>query len=142
MLPGVGGIRIMIRYKVVTRSRHSMFANGVFHEVYEKGTTKHALSHTLGFMVFERRCDAVAWLSWISGKARFKRCISRSDYQSRLSRQIIRVDCHGRGKRPGFVSAVTSESGVCSFYNLNNDRGRETLPPQGTMCYHSLTVID
>uniref|UniRef100_A0A6M3JIJ6 Uncharacterized protein n=1 Tax=viral metagenome TaxID=1070528 RepID=A0A6M3JIJ6_9ZZZZ len=115
------------RWKVImTDSRESAFAEGKFSLKYIKGNITKAKKETLGIMVFDTKRNAEAFLH----------CSIYCRGQ-----KIIRVLPIGNGKRPKYIAENCSALGIQRFYNpLKVIFGG--VPPNGTICYSAVRVMD
>lgn len=123
------------RYKVVwtsqTKERFSAFAYNKYRINYSKGSTVSGIQGTFGIMCFKTRGDAERWT------------------EGRLfaGLQIIRVIPIGRGKVPKYICEQYGCENLDTFYRTCKSRNSKyfkgcTNPPQGTICYQSVKVVD
>lgn len=153
-----------VRYKVVSidqnygipalenrePKRFSALVKGFFKINYSKGKTVRAKKNTVGIMCFKRRHQAEAWMN---GPTLYSEI---SDFE------IIRVQPVGRGKTPktfsghygthvllllrklikrfgveeGYKQLLTGRYDVLDMYV------RYMEPPEGTICYPAVKVLD
>ena len=124
-----------IRYKVVKkRSRCSAVVDGnsPYGLKYLPGTKVTAKEGTFGIMTFVEKYQANSFayhLGWSNIHEREK-CI------------VITVETIGRGKYPKIISSMTETINLDSFYKDDNYWKRETVPPDGTMCYPAVKVLE
>lgn len=121
-----------IRYKVVKKkSRCSAVVNGKssYGLKYLPRTTVFAKEGTLGIMTFETLHQA----------ANFAQHLNFSHANSYI---IIAVVGIGRGNYPMQIcqSAITTD--LNSFYFPDSFWSRQTNPPDGTLCYKSVKVLE
>jgi len=126
-----------IRYKVVKRnSRTSAVINGNSPYVlrYIPGTTITARKETLGIMVFATKFRA----------QEFAGNLNLSYWRDRFS--VIKVEAIGRGKYPSEICKSWNTAQLRSFYSddlIDSDLFfNSTHPPEGTMCYSSVMVLE
>ncbi|MCK5611683.1 hypothetical protein KAR91_57965 [Candidatus Pacearchaeota archaeon] len=124
-----------IRYKVVKkRSRCSAVVNGnsPYGLKYLPGTTVTAKEETLGIMTFVEKYQAKS----------FAQHLGWSDY-GREKCMVITVETIGRGKYPKIISSGIQTEHLDSFYfQTDSYWKRETIPPDGTMCYPAVKVLE
>ena len=94
--------------------------------VYNKGTIVKALSHTLGIMVFKARWQAERFISM---------------HLSPPIHMILRVKTFKRGVVPERISLKISLEYLDIFYKKSS-RMAVMSPPNGTICYDKVEVLD
>jgi len=111
----------LIRYKVIKHRRSSGcdYLPTKYVLEYSYGTTVMGLEGTLGVFCFKTKKDA-------------KRFCDLND-------QIIKVRPIGRGKVPNYISS--SCFNVEHFYEKSNHY-HQKHPPQGTICYPAVEVLE
>lgn len=131
------------RYKVVhanTERSCSLIPSSRYSLVYGKGMRVDAVKGTLGVMVFKTRRHAVDF-------------ISENDSQGYITGEykpnwvIKRVVTIGRGHTPKWISKHTDTRGISNFYKPMDKQTHSigaygTIPPNGTMCYPAVYVLD
>lgn len=115
----------MIKWKVVSRSKKSMFARGKYSIDYDyaPGMVVSAPPDTIGIMVFGRKTDALHFAGTVL-----------------FPYHIVKVKPIGRGKKPEKVSWTIDEKGLDAFYQATDD-SVGTCPPKGTICYPAVEVV-
>lgn len=127
------------KFKVVkVKSRISAMINGnsSFALRYLRGTDVWAREDTIGIMVFKTITDAdhFAW-SW-----------SKDNWWSGACKElrILRVLPYGKGLYPSLISAHVDAEYLRNYYHYEQDRDYVDVnsPPDGTMCYKGVHVVD
>ena len=113
----------MVRWKVVTRERTSFVAEGKYKLKYRKGAIVHALPNTVGIFTFKTKAQAEELMNLVPGL-------------------ILKVRPIGRGKTPKAISAWTSAENLNEFYRTGMRNGVDPIPPDGTICYPAVEVLD
>lgn len=115
----------MIRYKVVSSDRKSLFTDGKYSFSYEKETVM-STDLGLGFMCFETKYLAEMLSEGFNGS------------------KIIKVLPLDRGFRPFNVCKFQQSSILNQFYGLLSfgTLWKTASPSPGTICYHRIFVID
>jgi len=131
----------MIRWKVVRRDgRYSACIDDLRYQLqYPKGAVVTALPHTIGIATFKRNCDAVE----------FMQSLDRVQWGRQANFRILRVQTIGRGMRPRSLSYRIDAHSLGIFYHGSEGGESPRLdtywgvpPPQGTMCYKQVKVLD
>ena len=127
-----------IKFKVVMVDglgcRTSYYAQGKYSKIYNKGEVVTAEKHTIGIAVFKTKQYA-------------------EKFQDRgYVGQIIRVEPIGRGKTFSLINGSQGESSLDSFYqkltkwpsyyDYFNFTTNKITPPEGTIFYPAVKVLD
>ena len=118
----------------------SCFAGGKYTKAYNRDEIVRERSLTLGIMVFEKRSQAIKFI---------KSHVS----PIRCPLHIKRVLPIGKGKRPPLISKRASQEGIYEFYQRYAHFKKEWIkvslnstplvtPPEGTICYPAVKVLD
>lgn len=148
----------MIRWKVVTQDRYSCSAigggvgtgvstsrtrrkMGKYLRKYTVGKTVTAEEGTIGLCLFERKKDAIKFMKyWRSSLLHYRllHCL------------LIKVEAHGKGKRPERMAITwrfcSISDSIQLFTLLLNNKFVDYVavtasPPEGTICYQACTVL-
>lgn len=118
----------------------SCFAEGRYQRTYNNDEIVEAEPGSLGIMVFGKRSQAKKFVE------------SRMSFMRNLL-HIKHVLPIGNGKRPPFVSRRTHQENIHEFYQRYAHFKREWItvplknsplntPPEGTICYPAVKVLD
>lgn len=114
------------KFKVVNEKEKSFIIKSYssFSLKYKKGTNVFTVPGTLGIMVFKTRKSAERW--------------RKAFYRG--SSKIKRVIPIGRGKTPELIAQGILTKDLKNFYDGN--AGLTGKPPEGTICYPGVFVVD
>lgn len=119
------------RYKVVTKFTNRsavVIGNSKYSLIYIQNTIVKAVNGTLGIMTFKTRKNAQTFMD---------------HYLAIDMRRIIkRVIPIGRGSTPTLIAGGYMSRELDAFYKKNNQTSFPMSPPEGTICYPAVEVID
>ena len=129
----------MIRYKVVrTEDRSSCLLQKdcKYRKIYQKGKTVRATTGTLGIFCFKTKENAKDFIDILG-------------FWESAGFSIIKVETAGKGKVPKFICLVSigynTEDLFNDFYKhskLDMSMFFREEPPDGTICYPAVKVLD
>lgn len=123
-----------IRYKVVKKkSRISAVVNGnsIYALKYIKDTEVFAKPETLGVMTFTTRTAAEDFAWSFEGI-----------WSDTVKMIVIRVQSIGKGSAPHYISREVRSYGLECFYSGEEYFWSESSPPDNTMCYPGVKVLE
>lgn len=120
----------------------SCYAEGEYKKVYDKDRIVAESPSTFGIMVFDKKHQAESFI-----QPRDKKITIQSRPSHTL--HIKRVLPIGRGKRPSLICSYQQKNDIRLFYSNFFDNNFEklfkstsTTPPEGTICYPAVEVLD
>jgi len=118
-------------YKITNGKYESLFASGEYKKIYKPGSVIEVYD-TLGFMLFERKIDALA----------FRAFTYRILYMDTYIKPIRILTVMGIGKQtiPELISSSCHYNKLSLFY-INKDFVTQHEPPNGTVCYHKIRIL-
>lgn len=121
-------------YKLVDRDYCSIMACDKYRKRYLPKTFVSSDAATFGLMLFTTYEQALLFVNAIG---------MRQQLMMKL-RPLIILAVEGIGERfkPKFISISTSEIDLDSFYYSNHSKIPHILPPDGTICYPKVKVIE
>ena len=115
-----------IYYKVVDKNRRSIYARGKYSFVYKKGAIVVAPPWSLGIFCFVDRIDACNFMGVLPDNP----CIKRVE-----ARQADKVET------PDIICIGITEELLDRFYK-KGPKYEEYKPPNGTVCFRKIKVLD
>jgi hypothetical protein len=104
---------------------------------YLKDTIVTARPGTLGIMTFTTSREAHSW-AWAMESNIYDNWTSMFGYNL----MVIKVEGIGRGQHPTFIASGVSADEIRSFYNKESDSYNSFTPPDDTMCYDQVRVLE
>jgi len=126
----------MIRWKIIGQEdrQSASIKTEEFTLRYPVGAVVTAAPDTLGIMVYTRKRDAVKFMQKLKGSM-FLWC--------RRKLKIVRVQGIGRGTKPLRISQCLDRTSLRIFYwKAAASWSSPGAPPQGTICYKQVKVLD
>jgi len=115
-----------IYYKVVDKNRRSIYARGKYSFVYKKGAIVVAPPWSLGIFCFDTRNNAKNFLIFTRRQGKIKRVEAR---------QADKVET------PDIICIGITEELLDRFYK-KGPKLAEYKPPNGTVCFRKIKVLD
>ena len=129
--------RVRYKYKVIKRlSRRSAIINGnsKYSRQYIRGSNVYAHGNSMGLMIFKNRSDAQEWANDFNCPNLYGDPV--------YNFIVIRVLPLGRGKTVDSICNDVSTDGLDQFYSEEGSPYGHRCPPDNTMAYPGVFVVD
>jgi len=118
---------MIIRYKIVCKDRTSLFTDPPYKFKYIKGKIITAKDETFGIFTFKTLIDVEKF----------------SSFSLKTNISVLKVRPIGRGKVPKLISRYITSRKISNFYKDSYPSLFNIMsPPQGTICYKSVEVLE